>query len=444
MKKALLLFLLTFGGPAHGDVSLRVLDTVQVAGIRLRLTRGAQKRIQEKVDSLTRNQKYLQNLLDRASLFIPLIEGVLRAEEVPLDFKYLAIQESELISDAVSSSNTVGFWQFKESTAKEVGLQINRHVDERMHITAATRAAAQYLQQGNLAFNNWLYALLAYHEGRTGAQKWIKSRYLGARSMRIEPQVHTYIVHFLAYKVVFDAVLGKKMHPKYTLYEYPEVHGKSLDEISLELGVDRDQVKRYNKWLKRHRVPQDSTCCAIIPMTHRQYAHHCATLKGRVRAQRYGSYTKHHRAEAAKFPIVKKRKRKQGNREVTIINHKAGVVAVSGDNLTSLSKAGNITLTRFLAYNDLHRSHRVVPGQVYYYVPKRNRARVRFHIVQSGDTWWSIAQKYGVRKKALLRRNRLRKETVLKINSVVWLRFIRPARVSMTYNDKKCTLGATG
>ena len=43
---------------------------------------------------------------------------------MPNDLKFLALQESSLKSEAVSSSNAVGFWQFKKETGEEYGLVI--------------------------------------------------------------------------------------------------------------------------------------------------------------------------------------------------------------------------------------------------------------------------------------------------------------------------------
>ena len=56
------------------------------------------------------------------------------------------MQESALISDAVSVSNAVGFWQFKDFTAIEMGLRVDKEVDERMNIVAASRGAARYIK----------------------------------------------------------------------------------------------------------------------------------------------------------------------------------------------------------------------------------------------------------------------------------------------------------
>jgi len=431
MKQCLLLCCFALSIQAHGTTP-QVPSSMWFAGIKLQLSQDAKKRIQEKVDSLTKSEKYFRALLDRANLFLPIVERILKEENLPLDFKYLIIQESALISDAVSTANAVGFWQFKEPAAREMGLKIDQHVDERMHIAGATRAAAKYLKQHNQEFNNWLYALLAYNEGRGGARKLIKKRYLGAKSMKIEQQAHVYIICFLAYKVAFEKVLGKESHPELYLHEYQEAHGKTLAEIAKEFGVDQKQVKDHNKWLKRYRVPHDTTCVAIIPMTHQQYARRVTFTKKNTLEKKDVDYAEYWEKQK-NFPVITTQKYKKSNTKVTLVNEMTGVVALSGDSAVSLAKAGKISLSQFLTFNDLDRNHSIIPGQVYYYMPKRRKAGIHFHIVRQGETWWSIAQKYGIKQEALLLKNRLRKAVPLKPGRVLWLRFIRPANIPVAY-----------
>lgn len=425
MRKYFLFCCCLLGIQVHATTP-QVSSSMWFAGIKLQLSEGAKKRVQNKVDSLTRSEKHFQALLDRGNLFIPIIDRILKEENLPADFRYLVIQESALTADAVSTANAVGFWQFKEPAAREMGLKIDRHVDERMHIAAATRAAAMYLKQHNQGFNNWLYALLAYNEGWTGAQKFIKKHHLGARAMKIGQQDHVYIIHFLAYKVAFEQVLGHASHPELYLHEYQEVHGKTLAEIAKEFGVDKKQVHDHNKWLRRHRVPHDTTCVAIIPMTHQQYARQITSAKKAIDYTKYGEQEK-------KFPVIKSRRHKKSDQEVTLINEIKGVVASASDSTASLAKAGNIPLSHFLVFNDLDKNHTIVPGQVYYYKPKRRKAGVHFHVVRKGETWWSIAQKYGITQEVLLRKNRLHKAVALEPGRVLWLRFIRPAHIPVAY-----------
>ncbi|MEM9417299.1 MAG: transglycosylase SLT domain-containing protein, partial [Bacteroidota bacterium] len=362
-----------------------------LADIKLHITPTAKKSIQEKVDHLTRSSKHFQGLLDRANLFLPLVARVLQEEGIPPDFQYQVIQESALISDAVHSSNSVGFWQFKKPAALESGLKINSAVDERMHITAATRGAARYLKRYHQYADNWLYALLAYNRGWGYVQKLNYKKYRGVKRMRIDSHTHWYIIHFLAHKLAFKDKLGREQHPVLRLHEYEEAHGKTLAEIAREFGVDQKQLQAYNKWLKRYRVPNHVTCATIIPMTHQQYA------KSKVTQAKQG-WTRHklnyaqYWERAAGFPVITTQRDTKSGAVVTRFNGLMGTRAQRGDSLSALARAGKLSLKRFLAINDLDKKHQVVPGQVYYYQYKPSKAGIHFHIARPGETWWSVAQ----------------------------------------------------
>ena len=435
-SRPLFIIIFCFALQAH-VVAPRVSSRIHFADMRLHISRGAKARIQEKVDSLTRNKKSFQALLDQVNLFLPIVERILKEEGIPTDFKYLVIQESGLIPDAVSTANAVGFWQFRKEAAMETGLKMNRHVDERMHIGAATRAAAKYLKTSNEQFRNWLYALLSYNEGRSGVQKFIKQQYIGAKAIPIASNAHIYIIHFIAFKTVFEPVIGKAPHPELYLYEYNEGHGKNLREISREFGVDRTKLKAYNKWLKSASIPYDTQYATIIPLTHQQYAQYSRRRKfvGTTKKQLPKAQLdyKKYLGKAETFPLVTLKKEAKTGIEYTAINGIPGVQAQQEDSLASLAKAGNITINQFLAYNDIDENHIVTDGQVYYYKPKRSKASIHFHIAKEEETWWSIAQKYGIRKRDLFRKNRLRKEVALEPGRVLWLRFVRPSHIPVAY-----------
>ena len=112
----------------------RVPSQLQLGGMTLKITSSGQRAIQEHVDALHSSPRHHEALADRARLYFPIIERILAEERVPDAVKYLAIQEGSLISDAVSSANAVGYWQFKDFTAREMGLRVDRTVDERKNI----------------------------------------------------------------------------------------------------------------------------------------------------------------------------------------------------------------------------------------------------------------------------------------------------------------------
>src|SRR5687767_8466686 len=163
------------------------------AGITLVIRDDARKEIQRDVDALTKSPRHYNIKVERARSYFPIIEKVFAEERLPDDFKYLALQESALIADAVSSSNAVGFWQFKDFTAIEMGLRVDKDVDERLNIVSSSRAAARYIKKNNFYFNNWIFALQAYQMGAGGAMKAVPKNLSGAKHMEITSSTYWYV-----------------------------------------------------------------------------------------------------------------------------------------------------------------------------------------------------------------------------------------------------------
>ena len=210
----------------------KVPSQMEFADMKLKLSEAARNEIQRDVNALHSSRKYFDIKLDRVNLYFPIIEQIFKEEEIPEDFKYLVIQESALISDAVSSANAVGYWQFKDFTGKEVGLRIDKQVDERLNIVAATHGAAKYMKRNNFYFRNWVYSLMAYNTGRGGAQRFVKEKNFGAKTMVIDKNTHWYVKKFLAHKVAFEKEIGGQHSEGLRLETTNKEGGKSLEKVA--------------------------------------------------------------------------------------------------------------------------------------------------------------------------------------------------------------------
>lgn len=421
---------------AYGQ-TITVPNKIKFVDMELYITPEAKEEIQKKVTVLTRSPKHYKEVFDRVNLYMPLIEKVLKEEGLPADFKYLAIQESHLIADDTSESNAVGFWQFKKDGALEAGVRMDRYIDERMHIIASTRGFARFVKKHHHHLKNWLYALLAFHLGRSGLKKFIEQNewHIDHKKATIDNKIHWYIYHFIAHKIVFEEVIGKELHPNLYLYECHDCQGKTLHELSQQFNVPISMIKFYNKWLKPAKIPEDVTCPILIPMSHYQYAQ-TGHLRADSMLTKYKINYNAYWDSAQKFPSIKLLTKESKSFEPIQINGILGIIAQANDNVVSLARKGKITIKQFLDFNDIDKNHRVEPGQVYYLKPKNTKAAVHYHIVRPQETWWSISQKYGIKQASLLAKNRVRKPISLQTGRVVWLRFIRPANIPIAYLNK--------
>jgi hypothetical protein len=106
--------------------------------------------------------------LKRSNRYLPVIEKLLKENDMPEDLKYVAIIESALRPHVGSPKGAIGFWQFMESTGRIYGLTINAVVDERRNIFKSTQAAIHYFKALYDDLGSWTLAAAAYNMGEEG------------------------------------------------------------------------------------------------------------------------------------------------------------------------------------------------------------------------------------------------------------------------------------
>lgn len=196
--------------------------------------------------------------LKKANRFFPLMDQVLSEEGVPLDFKYLAVAESDL-RNVSSHANAKGFWQFRKLAAKEMGLEVNDEVDERYHVEKATRAAAKYLKKLRNRFGSWTNAAAAYNVGPTNFSSLRKRQ--GAFSfydMNINIETSRYLFRLMAIKEIMTQpekfgfyVEPHQLYPPHDNFYQVTVEKSvpSWTDFAQQHGVTYRELKVYNPWL---------------------------------------------------------------------------------------------------------------------------------------------------------------------------------------------------
>jgi membrane-bound lytic murein transglycosylase D len=426
MRNSILLLgvLLTFTGALaaqplaprpHPDVPA----AMDVAGIHLVLTEEAQRLVQQKADGLCRHQPSFQARVDLADASFPIIDRVLKEEGVPLDFRYLALQESALLGNARSNHEAVGYWQLKQETATGLGLTVNTAVDERQHLTTSTRAAARYLTRSNTSLHNWMNALLSYYTGLGGVKPYTLPTDFDATEMAITEATSPYVLMFLAQKVAFEPACGLNPKPKLLLQEFPAVAGQTLYDQALTLHVDSAALVTHNHWLLANVVPADKPYTLIVPVGDITQA------AGIVANQRLQS-----RGQLLSAPSV------AANAAEVRLNNLRALIALPGETMADLAKRGHQRLGEFLKHNELSAFDQVVTGRPYFLEKKRDVAAVEYHVLQPGERIFDVAQKYGIRQKAIYTKNRMARVEELRPGRVLWLQHTRPRETAIEYRTQ--------
>ena len=410
-----------FGAVAQ---TTKVPSKMKFAGMQLKISEGARRELQDKVDALTKSQKHFKLKAERAASYFPIVEQVFEEEGLPDDFKYLAIHESGFSSDAVSTSNAVGFWQFKKLTAEEMGLRVDSKVDERMNIVSSSRGAAKYLQQNNLFFNNWIHALQAYQMGAGGAKRSLAKIESGAKTMHITKNTYWYVLTFLAHKIAYEQAIELTRNSAPKLYIYSEGENKSLKEISKKTNTSLDSLIKYNKWLKAKTIPEDKMYAVIIP-------HFTNMPLNPVDAKKEPTLTEQTETEHVVGIMVPHTM--FAIKQLTI-NGLPAVMSNTELTIDELVEKFDVEPTDFSSYNDILPHYHVLPNQVYYLKRKMAKAKIYYHTVRQNETLWSISQEYGVRLEKIKKMNRMpAQENDLEVGRVLWLKKSRPKNHPIEY-----------
>ncbi|MBC7494508.1 MAG: lytic transglycosylase domain-containing protein [Flavobacterium sp.] len=201
-------------------------------------------------------------ILKRANRYFPIIEPILKQNNIPDDFKYLCVIESAL-TNATSAAGAKGFWQFMPETAKEKGMEINESVDERYHLTKATQAACDYLLAAKDKFSNWTLAAASYNGGMNGIAKSLETQKVSNYyDLLLTDETQRYIFRILALKTImqnpklygFNLEQNELYQPISTKIIEIDSTISDLAQFSIEQGINYKLLKIYNPWLRDKKL----------------------------------------------------------------------------------------------------------------------------------------------------------------------------------------------
>ena len=201
-------------------------------------------------------------IIKRANRAFSVIEPILKQNNIPDDFKYLAVIESGLIN-AVSPSGARGVWQFMPETAKEKGMEVNDIIDERYHLEKATQAACDYLIKAKEKFGTWTMAAASYNGGMSGVSKQIDiQKVTNYYDLLLNDETSRYVFRILALKEIMQnpEKFGFLVDKQDLYFALPtkkiEVDStiSDLASFAIQQGVNYKILKIHNPWLRDKKL----------------------------------------------------------------------------------------------------------------------------------------------------------------------------------------------
>lgn len=201
-------------------------------------------------------------LIKRANRWFPVIEPILKKNNIPDDFKYLAVVESGL-TNIISPAKATGYWQLMEETAKQYDLEINDEVDERYNMEKSTEAACKYFKEAYKNFNNWTLVAASYNIGMGGLQghlnrQKVKTYY----DLYLNEETARYVFRALALKDIMTRPQAYGFHIKkkdlYPTFQLKKIKIDSaitnLTEFAIAQGANLKILKMLNPWLRSNTL----------------------------------------------------------------------------------------------------------------------------------------------------------------------------------------------
>ena len=196
--------------------------------------------------------------IKRANKFFPEIEKILAKNNIPDDFKYLALAESEL-KNAVSPSGAVGVWQILKGTAGDYNLEVNNEIDERYHLEKSTEAACEFIQDAYELFGSWTMAAAAYNVGRRGLMTQVnRQKQDNYYDLLLNEETGRYVYRILAIKLILENPdnYGFHVREQDTYHSIPKFEVEvdtavtNFADFAEEFSINYKILKYFNPWLR--------------------------------------------------------------------------------------------------------------------------------------------------------------------------------------------------
>ncbi|MFQ5550038.1 MAG: LysM peptidoglycan-binding domain-containing protein [Gemmatimonadales bacterium] len=359
--------------------------------------------------------------LGRLNRYEGMIRRVFQAYGLPQDLVYLGLIESGYSNTAVSRARAVGMWQFMSYAGRGYGLRVDTWVDERRDPFKATDAAARLLVDLHERFGSWYVAAAAYNGGTGRVSRGLRRLPSGQDSITDETFFALYDQRYIRRetrdyvpKLIAAAIIAKEPE-RYGFNEVPALDPLTFDEITVVGQTGLDVLADL----------ADTTVGALVELNPSYYRG--ATPPGEATVVRVPRGTG--------VQVLQRFAELPEDARVNFVEH----VIRRGETLSLIGQRYRVSVNFLMAANPGIRPRRLRVGQRVT-IPLSAAARRgevtplravtsarrrspsglgRRHTVRSGESLWTISQRYGTTVSRLRQLNEIQTNEIIRVGDVL-------------------------
>ena len=330
-----------------------------------------------------RNKKYLDRVTERAKPFFYYILQEVEKRGMPSEIALLPIVESAFQPFAYSPGRAAGLWQFIPETGKHYGLKLSWWYDGRRDVYLSTQAALDYLVDLHEHFQgSWLNALAAYNSGQGTVDRAIRKNLQQGKptdfwSLELPKETRGYVPKLLAVSALIADPgayhLSMNPIPNRPYFERIDINAQiDLARAADMAGMSIEQLYTLNPAFNRWATDPDGPHYLIIPLKNAdRFLNNLAQLKPQDRIQ----WRRHQIAAGESLSVIAD-KYQTSVALLQKINNLNGKRIRTGKSL--IIPLATRSLEDYTLSADARQGQKIT------------------HVVEQGDTFWDLSQKYGV------------------------------------------------
>ena len=364
---------------------------------------------------------YIERMTERANRYLFYIVEEVEARNLPLELALLPFIESAFNPEATSRAKASGMWQFMPRTGIHFDLKQNAFRDDRLDVTASTRAALDYLKQLHVQFGDWHLALAAYNWGqgnvaRAQAANARRGKGTGYEDLQMPNETRQYVPKFQAIKNLITRperfglnLRVIKNHPYFQAVPLKVDMDVTLAAKLADLSVD--ELKQLNPSAKRPLLLGAATEELLLPWDN-------AEIFSRNFSQHSGPY-------ATWTAWVAPRDLKAADAAKLVQMDEATLREINDIPPNRIIRKGSaLVVPRKNGQSDVS-ENLADSGQIT--LASERSAKAKRIKVQKGDTLESLARQHQVSSAQLRSWNRLKEGQAPKLGQMLWVSAPAPA-----------------